>query len=219
MTQHNLVLVANATPSADDFNDVLVEEGEQRFFADGSVIQKEGDTPIGFHVILSGRVLVEHFSAEKAPVALRILGDGEIYSVRAIAFPETPAANTVTALADTHTVIIRPHTLDRIRHRVPRLDYLAMLAVARELADVQRCLVEATHATAEERVRSRLVTLCDAYAGQIRFSQRVLADLAGTTRPTVNRVLQQLQSDGVLKVQRSRVEILDRDGLSSSEAG
>lgn len=218
MTQHNLVLVANASTSANDFNDVLVEEGEQRFFAEGSAIQTHGDSPIGFHVILSGRVLVEHFSAEKAPVALRVLGDGEIFSVRAIAFPETPSADSVTALDDTHSVIIRPHTLDRIRHRVPRLDYLAMLAIARELADVQHCLVEATHATAEERVRSRLETLSEAYGGRIRLSQRVLADLAGTTRPTVNRVLQQLQSDGVLRVQRSRVEILDHDALSTAPA-
>ncbi len=213
MTQHNFVLVANVPQTALDFVDVLMEEGEQLFFAEGSTVQERGEIPRGFQVILSGRVLLERYSASKAPAVLRVLSSGELFNVESIAFPDQPTVDTVIALDDTYTVTIRPHTMERIRHRVPRLENFAVCAAARDAADIQHCLVEATEATAEERVRARLLTLSEAYGGRIRLSQRALADLAGTTRPTVNRVLQQLQADGVLTVKRSRVEVLDPEGL------
>ncbi len=213
MTHQELVLVTNNEARAGEFNDVLIEEGERRFFAEGSTVQTVGDTPVGLHVILNGRVLVEHVSAEKAPVALRVLADGDIFGVRAVVEPSRPVSDTVTALDDTYLVVLRPHTTVRLRHRLPDLDSLATAAAVRELDDVQQCLVEATQATAEDRIRARLKTLSDAYDGNIRLSQSTLATLAGTTRPTVNRVLQQLQNDNAVKVQRSRVEVIEPDAL------
>jgi CRP/FNR family transcriptional regulator, cyclic AMP receptor protein len=44
-------------------------------------------------------------------------------------------------------------------------------------------------------------------------TQDDLAQLAGTTRPTVNRALQEAARDGVVRVGRGRLEVLDLDAV------
>ena len=48
----------------------------------------------------------------------------------------------------------------------------------------------------------------------IPLTQEDLASMAGTSRPTANRVLKAAEADGVLVISRGRVEILDAAGLT-----
>ena len=45
------------------------------------------------------------------------------------------------------------------------------------------------------------------------MTQDQLADLVGGTRPSVNQVLQRLQTQNVIRLGRGRVELLDRATL------
>jgi CRP-like cAMP-binding protein len=70
----------------------------------------------------------------------------------------------------------------------------------------------------DRRVHRRLLDLADAYGGGdgavvIPLSQAQLADLVGATRPPVNQVLQRLADRGVVRLSRSRIEVLDRAEL------
>ena len=76
-------------------------------------------------------------------------------------------------------------------------------------------LAEAVHSTAEERVCRRVLALGSAFDGTIRLSQATLASLAGTTRPTVNRVLQDLVRDECVRLRRARIEVVDPEKLAA----
>jgi CRP-like cAMP-binding protein len=71
----------------------------------------------------------------------------------------------------------------------------------------------------EKRVVRRLLTLCWQYGEDehrrvsLPITQAELADLAGATRPTVNKVLRSLEDQGAVELARGRVEIRDRDAL------
>ena len=54
-----------------------------------------------------------------------------------------------------------------------------------------------------------------AFDGTVRLSQANLASLAGTTRPTVNRVLQELVKDETVRLRRARIEVLDSEALAA----
>jgi hypothetical protein len=47
----------------------------------------------------------------------------------------------------------------------------------------------------------------------VPLTQEHLATLAGTTRPTVNRVLREMQDDGAVRLGRGRIEITDLRAL------
>ncbi len=72
----------------------------------------------------------------------------------------------------------------------------------------------AVHSTAEERVCRRILALGSAFDGMVQLSQATLASLAGTTRPTVNRVLQDLMRDEIVVLRRARIEIIDGEALA-----
>jgi CRP-like cAMP-binding protein len=52
--------------------------------------------------------------------------------------------------------------------------------------------------------------------GVVRLRQRVLADLVGGRRTSVNRVLKRLQAQQLLRVRYGQVEILDEAGLATA---
>jgi CRP-like cAMP-binding protein len=44
---------------------------------------------------------------------------------------------------------------------------------------------------------------------RVPLTQDDIADLCGTTRPTVNKVLRELEEQGVVDIARGRISILD----------
>jgi CRP-like cAMP-binding protein len=51
--------------------------------------------------------------------------------------------------------------------------------------------------------------------GVVPLTQEELANLAGTSRATVNRVVRDAQSRGELALRRGRIEVLDAAALSA----
>jgi CRP-like cAMP-binding protein len=64
------------------------------------------------------------------------------------------------------------------------------------------------------RVARRLLILDDEFDGHaIPLTQEDLALMAGTTRATVNEVLQEFQQTRAVRIGRARIEVLDRAAL------
>jgi CRP-like cAMP-binding protein len=79
-------------------------------------------------------------------------------------------------------------------------------------------VLEALYLPVDVRVARRLARLAGLYAGdngsaEIRLTQDDLASMAGTTRATTNRVLQELAAKGVLSLSRGRIVVRDRIAL------
>jgi CRP-like cAMP-binding protein len=78
-------------------------------------------------------------------------------------------------------------------------------------------LLEALYVPVEKRVRRRLVELSELYGGEppvIPLTQETLAELAGTTRPTVNQVLRDEERRGTIELLRGKVRVLDAGELA-----
>jgi CRP-like cAMP-binding protein len=71
---------------------------------------------------------------------------------------------------------------------------------------------------ADTRVLRRLIAVAQQLGENggtvITLTQDDLASMAGTTRPTANRVLKRAEADGLLRLARGRIEILDTDALA-----
>ena len=52
----------------------------------------------------------------------------------------------------------------------------------------------------------------------IRLPQQDLADLVGTTRESVNKQLRSWEEEGLVKLERTRITIIERAGLEASAA-
>jgi len=191
----------------------LIQEVERRamrrLVPRQTILYSEGELPDGVYFVEEGRALVAATTVDKAPVALHLAVPGEVLGVLSIIQRSAKRMETVTSVTDMQVLVLRLTDVERVRSEFPMIDrFFVDLLVAR-VDDMTARLAEAVHSTADDRVRARVRDLAEAYDGNIRMSQEALAELSGTTRPTVNRVLRSMEIDGVIKLYRSRVEILE----------
>jgi CRP/FNR family transcriptional regulator, cyclic AMP receptor protein len=59
-----------------------------------------------------------------------------------------------------------------------------------------------------------LLTLAESFGNVIPLTQDDVAELAGATRPTVNRVLKDAEAAGLIQLRRGRIELLDVDAIA-----
>ncbi len=80
-------------------------------------------------------------------------------------------------------------------------------------------LVEALYLPVEVRMVRRFAELAMLYGDsrpiEIPLRQDDLASMAGTTRPTANRILRQLQDDGIVALRRGTLHVLDAVSLAA----
>jgi CRP-like cAMP-binding protein len=87
----------------------------------------------------------------------------------------------------------------------------ALIVEVRRLA---AALVDALYVPVEQRIWRRLRDVVDLYRNDgdaviVPLTQDDLAQLAGTTRSTANRVLRSAQEKGAIRLARSRIEVVD----------
>ena len=85
---------------------------------------------------------------------------------------------------------------------------------------LSHALLEALYVPVEKRVLRRLGDLLALYRDgaadtvTIPLTQEDLAELAGTTRPTANKVLKAVEEAGAVRIARGRIDVLNADELA-----
>jgi CRP-like cAMP-binding protein len=97
------------------------------------------------------------------------------------------------------------------------VDEFLLMLVSRRLAATSQRLIDALYLPAEERIRRSLRRLAMVFATGddqvIPLTQNDIAEMAGVTRSTANRVLRELQGCGLITITRGRIEVADPEGL------
>ncbi|MFB0901552.1 MAG: Crp/Fnr family transcriptional regulator [Acidimicrobiales bacterium] len=192
---------------------VLARTVERSYSAD-MVLCHEGDAPDGMYLLEQGRVLVQSSTVDGAAVGLSVVDEGDVVGEQAL-LAQTSRSATVIAVQATMVRLLRPTQFRELRLERPEIDQFLVSVLDGRLREMSRRLTEAAHSTAEERVCRRVLALGSAFNGTIQLSQSTLASLAGTTRPTVNRVLQDLVREESIRLRRSRIEVINPEALAA----
>jgi CRP-like cAMP-binding protein len=150
---------------------------------------------------------------------LTVLGPGEIFGELALIRDQAKRSATVVALEPVETLSVSRAQFEALRAGSPAFDRFLVEALGALVVRLTEHLLEALFVPVEQRVLRRLLTLAGQYGGDapstvIPLSQEELATMAGTTRPTANRVLRGAEQRGLIRVGRGRVEILDPAALA-----
>jgi CRP-like cAMP-binding protein len=195
----------------------VLAAARRRRFARREVLFHRGDPGETVHLITSGTVAVYVATPTGSTTIFAVFGPGE--AVGEMALVEA-GERTATALAVdvTETLSLRRDQFETLRRRHPQIDrsLVALLAarVRRQNAD----LLDAYLASAETRVLRRLLRLAERAPDAdgvrtVRFTQDDLAALAGTTRPTANKVLRNLERAGTIALARGRIVVMSIEDL------
>ena len=201
----------------EDLRDIDKISVRQTYKKDNMVLIEEevGST---MFIILNGRVKISRISDEGREVILSILVDGDFFGEMSILDGQTRSANAVT-LEDTEMLIIRRENFLRMLYDYPQISINLLKELAHRLRRSDSQIKSLSLQNALGRVASTLLRIADD-SGIIKQGiveiphlppQQDLANMAGTSRETISRVIKSLGQLGYVKKQGSKLLILDYD--------
>jgi len=201
-----------------DTRTALLAEMRRRKFARGEVLFHEGDPGDTLHVLERGHVAIRTSTPLGDVATLALLGPGDVFGEQALLTDDARRTASAVALVAAETRSLSRERFHALRHDEPTVDQFLVEVLAAQVRRLSTHLLEALYVDAETRTLRRLAELAATFADGdggcvIPLTQDDLATMAGTSRPTANRVLKSVEADEIIQVGRGRVEVLDRDEL------
>ena len=192
----------------------------RRTFRKGEVVFHRDDLAESLHLIVKGRFAARITTPLGETAMLDVLGPGEAFGELALLSPGARRSATVEALDEGETLSVYRDDFALLQAEHPGVKDVLLRLLAEQLARASDRIVEAHYTDADTRVRRRLRDLAvrqqGAGAGPVAVSmtQEHLAEMAGTSRATVNRVLREEERRGTVRLTRGCTTVLDLDELS-----
>ena len=158
---------------------------------------EDGDT---LFIILSGKVKVSSFSESGKEIIFSILGPGDFFGEMSLLDGKTRSA-TVTAIEDSELRLIRRNDFHKAMEKHPHIAFRLLEELTARLRKADQRIESLAILDVTGRIAGILLQLAEERgemtpAGLViksRPTHQELANMVGTTRETVTRVLKQLE--------------------------
>src|SRR3954454_5343263 len=192
-----------------------------RRFRRGEVIFHLGDPGDALFVIVSGEVKISLPSETGDEAIIATLRPGDVFGELAL-LDGAPRSATCTALEPSETLVLPRPVFFELLDTVPGLRDALLAGVAKELRRLTRHVEELHFLDLSGRLATRLARLAQEAEpnaqGEIHlpwpYTQSDLAAMIGGTRQSVNRLLSELVDDGLVRIERESLIIVDPDLLA-----
>jgi CRP/FNR family transcriptional regulator, cyclic AMP receptor protein len=190
---------------------------KERRYRKGEVICHQGDPGDCLYIVGVGRVRIYLISADGREATLRIYGRGTAFGEFAV-LDGGPRSTYAAALDDVTTfVLYRDDFLGLLRANFELVQHVIAMLTER-LRYTTSYSENLAFLSAPARVAALLTQLAEVEAAdravvRLELTQQELADFANTTREWVNRSLRDFTEQGLVRLERGAVVVLDRDGL------
>jgi CRP/FNR family transcriptional regulator, cyclic AMP receptor protein len=195
----------------------LLSIARRRRFSRNEVVFHREDPADSLHLVSKGRFAVRIMTPLGETVTIGIRGPGESFGEMALVAERRKRSATVEALEEAETFAVYVAEFQHLRREHPGVNQVLIGFLAEELDRQNEFLLEALYVPVERRVLRRLAELSEVYAGRdsvIPLTQEQLAEMAGTSRATVNRVLREEQERGTVELRRGRTAVLDPEAIA-----
>jgi len=192
----------------------------RRFPREGVIIlaEEEGDT---LFIIREGQVKVSIVSEEGREVILTLLGEGSVFGELSL-LDGSPRSANVIATQDTSLILLRRPDFVQLVYRVPQIATALLAELASRLRKTDRQIEGLALLDVTSRISETLLQLAseqgveteDGVTIRDRPTHQDLANMSGTTRETVSRVLKRLESQGYIVCARRTITILREESWS-----
>jgi CRP/FNR family transcriptional regulator len=204
------------TPALDQLEQAACSLSHER----GEIYYEQGSAPTGLYAIQSGFVKLYRESRDRVQI-LAIVTPGNCFGAESLS-TDAPSPCNAVALTPTTTIHIPPTELRQIMREHAEVQVVLLELVTARLKQ----FVSLVHNLAFRDVAARLATFLVEQAedqGEITgegvrierlLSQQELAALVGTAREVIYRTLKKFEQDGLVRLTRKEILLLDVDRLA-----
>ena len=186
-----------------------------RTFSKDNVIilaEEEGDT---LFIIKKGQVKVSIVSEEGREVILSLLGESSVFGELSLLDGKPRSANVV-ATEETDLLMLRRADFVQLIYKTPQIATALLAELATRLRKTDRQIEGLALLDVTSRISETLLQLAteqgteavDGVVIESRPTHQELANMSGTTRETVSRVLKRLEGQGYIRCSGRKIAIL-----------
>ena len=186
-----------------------------RTFSKDNVIilaEEEGDT---LFILKKGQVKVSIVSEGGREVILSLLGPGSVFGELSLLDGKPRSANVV-AIEETELLMLRRVDFLQLIYKTPQIATALLAELATRMRKTDRQIEGLALLDVTSRISDTLLQLAteqgaettDGVTIESRPTQQELANMSGTTRETVSRVLKRLEGQGYINRNGRKITIL-----------
>lgn len=209
------------------FRDLSDEELEkiraiviQRSYKRRSNVFIEGADKEAVYFILNGLVKAFKTDENGNEHIVSFLQTGDMFPHTGF-FTQTPYPATAEAIVDTTCLAIPVRSFEQLIINIPEISIKVMDAMSAKIKDLQEKLQQITGHDVQDRGIAFLIKLAENYGREVGddihidlpMTNQEFASTIGTTRETVNRLINQLRKEGIIESKRNGYIVKDFDGL------
>jgi CRP-like cAMP-binding protein len=182
-----------------------------RTFPPGSVLFRAGEQTRGVWIVRDGRIELSVGSGRRRAV-VQLLRPGDVDGDIQLLL-EMPLPYTGRAVSEVTCLFLARDDFEKLLATRPAIARRWLSSVAERLAACQARLLALLGGSLAAQAASLLAE--EAVDGRVELPQRTLAAMLGVARPSLNRVLKDLERDGLIKISYGTIEVLDPARLTA----
>ncbi len=189
------------------------------FFKPGECLLKEGVEAKGVYCIRSGVAKVEVHTRTGRALILRLEGKGAIVGHR-VSGEKNKQPLTITAVEEVQVCQLNPDAFHILSLKCQGLQSEMMKSLLTEIHDVEMRALSLVNHSVRERVAAALLHIAEVYhyreggcSLHVRLDRQDIADLAGTTKEQVSKILAELRLARLISFKAKHLKYFDLAGL------
>ncbi len=188
----------------------------RRVYDAGQVVLIEGEPCTGLYIVEEGWLKVVKIGLDGREQTLQTLGQGDVFNALSV-FTGAPNQATVEALEESTLWLAPRQAMLRLLDENPALARWVIQDLAGRVQHLISLVEDLSLRSVEARLARLLLEHSHGEGVQRRqwATQGEMASRLGTVPDVLNRALRKLAEQGMIRVARHQIQILDRDGLKT----
>lgn len=202
--------------------DVILAHATVRRYPAGEQIFAKGDPGSSMMAVLKGRVTISTSSVDGRQVVLTAMHEGDVFGEIAMIDGKERTADA-TAAADCELLVVARRSLLALLEHRPELCLGFLIVLCERLRRTNEQVEDLAFLDLEARIAKALLRLAaesgavdrSARPVGVKISQRVLGELVGGSRESVNKHLQDWKRAGIIEIEKGAIVIRDFASLAA----
>ena len=191
-----------------------------RKYNEGEIIFFEDEPGEGLFLVKSGKVKLTKMVESGDEQILTIIQPGNVFA-EVVLFGNANYPATAVALEDSKLYLIRSNDMEKLIKEKPSIAVKLLDLMSKRLRRAQKLVRDMGLKDTTCRTASLLIYLAQEYGVNrqnkvridLKLTQQELANMIGTTRETISRVLNKFKEQDIIKTSRQKMIINDLDRL------
>ena len=200
-----------------DLRDLSLERKQQTYRKKADIFL-ECSVSQWLYFINEGQVKTYKSSQEGKELVTGILGPGDFLGHLALLDDGRRHTETATALEETEVSLIPPEDFFKLLHSNREVSGKFIKILSHHLAEREEQLLHVAYHSVRQRVAEALLKLAQLgpeaeEPPTINIAQKDLAGIVGTVKETVTRTLADFKDEGLIRIDRMKITVLNEAGL------